>query len=329
MDPLSDDEKQQVAQLRSQLTEVTQEAQVPEGYLLWNVPLDKESNDPRLDILLVKFLRARDHDLIKATKMLTDTLIWRKAFKADEILDERFDESLFSSVGYLHKTDREGRPVCYNFYGDLDQEKVFGDVEKFIRWRVQLMEKGVQHIDFIHVDSMIQVHDYQGASMFGRSQNSKNATKEIIKIMQDNYPEFLVTKYFVHVPWWGSTIFKLVRPLLSEATFKKFVVCSSDEIYRQLTKAIPQDNLPEVYRSLGPKAAPSEQAVAPATPPTHTITTVEPDTTHPAIVEASPKAIAEASPKAIAEASPKAIVEASPKDSMEIEQVVEPTTQNQ
>lgn len=54
------------------------------------------------------------------------------------------------------------------------------------------MEKGVKLVDFVNVDSMIQVHDYKGASMFGRTANAKAATKDIIKIMQDNYPEFLV-----------------------------------------------------------------------------------------------------------------------------------------
>lgn len=65
------------------------------------------------------------------------------------------------------------------------------------------MEQSVQLIDFVNVDSMIQVHDYKGASMFGRSANAKAATKEIIKVLQDNYPEFLAVKFFVNVPWWG------------------------------------------------------------------------------------------------------------------------------
>lgn len=63
---------------------------------------------------------------------------------------------------------------------------------RFVRWRVQLMEKSVRLVDLETVDSMIQVHDYKDVSMFGRSANSKAATKEIIKIMQDNYPEYLV-----------------------------------------------------------------------------------------------------------------------------------------
>lgn len=64
---------------------------------------------------------------------------------------------------------------------------------RFIRWRVQVMERGVQLIDFVETDSMVVIHDYNNASLFGRSQNAKSATKDIIKIMQDNYPEFLVS----------------------------------------------------------------------------------------------------------------------------------------
>lgn len=56
------------------------------------------------------------------------------------------------------------------------------------------MERGVQLIDFENTDSMVVIHDYKGASLFGRTANAKAATKEIIKIMQDNYPEFLVRK---------------------------------------------------------------------------------------------------------------------------------------
>lgn len=68
---------------------------------------------------------------------------------------------------------------------------------RFIRWRVQVMERGVQLIDFINTDSMVVIHDYNNASLFGRTQNAKAATKVIIKIMQDNYPEFLVSLSFL------------------------------------------------------------------------------------------------------------------------------------
>ncbi|KAI8641539.1 CRAL-TRIO domain-containing protein [Parasitella parasitica] len=217
-----------VQQLKDALPNILTEAfGTNDVYTLWGVPLDKSSDDERIKVVLIKFLRARDMEIPAAKDMLVNLLKWRKEFAADTVLDETFDTSIFDdSVGFLYKTDKEGRPVTYNFYGGLDQDKVFKNVTTFIRWRVQLMEQGVKQVDFVNTDAMVQVHDYQGASIWGRTANTKEATNLLIKLMQDNYPEFLSSKLFVNVPKWGSMIFKLLRPLLPEATLKKFVICS-------------------------------------------------------------------------------------------------------
>ena len=80
-----------------------------------------------------------------------------------------------------------------------------------LRWRVQLMERGIALIDFVNVDSMVQVHgsssafpaflcqlpdviptDYEGVGLGSRDANSKAAAGQASKIFQDYYPEFLV-----------------------------------------------------------------------------------------------------------------------------------------
>ncbi|KAI8070364.1 CRAL-TRIO domain-containing protein [Gongronella butleri] len=248
VEALTPEELEAVTKLKEALPDILQEAYgSTDVFTLWNVPLDSESTDPRLVVLLVKFIRARDLSMPAARKMLIDTLKWRKEFNADNLLNETFDESVFSPIGFIHGKDKQNRLVCYNFYGDLDQDKVFADVDTFVRWRVQLMEKCVQEIDLINVDAMIQVHDYKGASMFGRTTNAKQATKQTINIMKDNYPEFLAIKFFVNVPWWGSKIFALIRPMLPEATIRKFVVCANDDLLPTLEKTIDRSQLPKVY----------------------------------------------------------------------------------
>ncbi|KAI8978053.1 CRAL-TRIO domain-containing protein [Pilobolus umbonatus] len=223
---LTTPEKEAVLKLREALADIKKSAEVSADYTLWGVSLEKDSEDSRLDVILVKFLRARNCDLTKATEMLTNTLVWRRKEKIDDILSEDIDDTLYRKLTFFHKTDKEGRPVCYAFYGDIDQDQVFADLDKFIRWRIQLMEKGIQMVDFVNVDSMVMLHDYKDTSFFGRNSNSKAGAKKVIQLMQDNYPEFLAVKLFVNLPWWGSAIFNMVRPLLSEATVKKFVVCS-------------------------------------------------------------------------------------------------------
>lgn len=241
-----------VKQLKSQLPDILKAASPETGDAplnsLWGVPLQAESTDERLEVILIKFLRARKLDITEARTMLTNTLIWRKKFNADNLLNEQFDETVFAPVGYLHKTDKFGRPVTYNVYGGkVDLAKVFEDKDKFVRWRVQLMEIGVAKIDFVNIDTMIQVHDYEGVSIFSRNASTKAATRELINIMQDNYPEMLTKKFFINIPSWGSTIFKLVRPLLAEETVKKFVICSSGESKAALLEQINPENLPKQY----------------------------------------------------------------------------------
>ena len=75
------------------------------------------------------------------------------------------------------------------------------------------MEKGMQHIDFVNVDSMVQVHDYLGVSLFGsRTAKSKQATKEVIKVMQDNYPEVLVRTF--HHKFWLDNLVSLTSNVM-------------------------------------------------------------------------------------------------------------------
>ncbi|KAL6989091.1 hypothetical protein U1Q18_014842 [Sarracenia purpurea var. burkii] len=102
-------------------------------------------------------------------------------------------------VGYMSSTDREGHPICYNVFGGFEKEeiyeKVFGTAEKregFMRWRVQLMEKGVRKLDFKAggVNSLLHINDLKNSP--GPSKKElRIATKQAVRILQDNYQEFV------------------------------------------------------------------------------------------------------------------------------------------
>lgn len=58
------------------------------------------------------------------------------------------------------------------------------------------MEKTVRMLDFEKYDQMVQVHDYDGVSVFaGRDPNQKAAASEASAIFQNHYPEFLVRQH--------------------------------------------------------------------------------------------------------------------------------------
>jgi phosphatidylinositol transfer protein SFH5 len=65
--------------------------------------------------------------------MLISTLKWRHEFKVDDLKTETFPEDVFGKVGVISGRDKGGRPVTYNFYGSVDPNVVFKDVDQFIR----------------------------------------------------------------------------------------------------------------------------------------------------------------------------------------------------
>ncbi|CAG8552183.1 141_t:CDS:2 [Funneliformis caledonium] len=243
----TDDEKKAVQDLKELLPEILKGANAPENYSLWDIALDKDSKDERLDVILIKFLRARSLDVSQAKVMMTKAIEWRISFKTDELLSETFPSSTFAKVGFIHKHDKEFRPVTYNLYGGINNQEVFGNLDQFIRWRVQLMEKAVKLLDFTNVDQMIQVHDYNLVTISSYDKTVKQASKLITELMQENYPEFLAMKLFVNIPWWGDWIFKFISMFLAEETKKKFVLTSADRVKEIMLDLIDEENLPTFY----------------------------------------------------------------------------------
>jgi len=219
---------------------------------LWGVQIDPSNpvGDACVSVILIKFLRARGLNVENATNMMISTLKWRKEFKADGLLTEQFPEEIFGGVGRVFGKDKDERPVTYNVYGgNNDMAAAFSPVERFIRWRVQLMERGITLIDFVNVDSMVQVHDYEGVGLGSRDANSKAAASQASKIFQDYYPEFLSKKFFINVPGFMTWIFWLFKPLISANTLAKMNVVGSgtSTIGDALLPVISAKELPKRY----------------------------------------------------------------------------------
>lgn len=174
------------------------EVVVDKDISIWGVPLLSSKADEGTDVVLLKFLRARDFKVNEAFEMLKKTLEWRKEWKIDSILDEDLGNDL-ASAAYMSGVDREGHPICYNIFGVLDNEeifqKTFGSEEKrdfFLRWRFQLMEKGIQRLELkpAGVTSLLQINDLKNSP--GPSKKEvRVAIKQAVALLQDNYPEFV------------------------------------------------------------------------------------------------------------------------------------------
>ncbi|XP_010540642.1 PREDICTED: patellin-4-like [Tarenaya hassleriana] len=235
--------------------EEEEEETVDQDISLWGVPLLPGKGGDATDVILLKFLRARDFKVNEAFEMLKKTLLWRKKHNIDSILEEDFGEELKSAAAYMNGVDLEGRPVCYNVYGVFDNEelykKTFGteeNREKFLRWRFQLMEKGIQKLDLKPggVTSLLQIHDLKNSPGLTKKE-IRVSIKHAIEALQDNYPELVSRNIFINVPFWFYALNALLSPFLTQRTKSKFLVCRPAKVTETLLKYIPAEEIPVQY----------------------------------------------------------------------------------
>ncbi|CAA0836571.1 Patellin-4 [Striga hermonthica] len=268
---LTDPEKKALIDLRSKIehdilfnsTSSENDENAPESgpnvSSLWGVPLLPSAKDERTNTLLLKFLRAQEFKPDEALEMLKKALAWRKANKMDSIMDEDLlvDEH-FGSVAFVKGKDRESHPICYNVYGIFADEKIyektFGDEccrEKFLRWRMQLLEKEVSRLDFGPggISTVLQVNDLKNAPWPSRK-DLRHATKRALGIFQDNYPEFVAKNIFINVPFWYYAFNALLSPFLMQRTKSKFVFSRPSRVTDTLLKYIAAEEIPISYGGL-------------------------------------------------------------------------------
>lgn len=215
--------------------------------------------------ILLKFLIAAEWEVDVAQKKVTATLDWRLKFKVlSAAYREKYDPELEKMGVITHYTENKNnfRVATWNLYANLKNPKklfskfgVDGDNKQgdelegtmFLRWRVGLMERALLLLQFGDADNtkIAQVHDYNNVSMFRMDPGMKAATKQIIHVFSENYPELLSKKYFINVPLlmgWVFTFFKATG-FMTAATLSKFEMLSSGDLSVPFGKA----NLPKDY----------------------------------------------------------------------------------
>ncbi|KAM3689520.1 hypothetical protein ACB098_09G053900 [Castanea mollissima] len=268
---LSDSERKALQELRQLVQEALdtkqftqkQEGQVEENkeeeeqegeISIWGIPLLK---DDRSDVILLKFLRARDFKVRDSLLMIKNTIKWRKQFGIDALVGEDLGDE-WDKVVFMHGYDRDGHPVCYNVYGEFQNKelyaKAFADEEKrgnFLKWRIQFLEKGIRKLDFHPhgVSTLFQVNDLKNSPGPGKRE-LRLATKQALQLLQDNYPEFVAKQVFINVPWWYLAFYAIINPFLTQRTKSKFVFAGPSKSAETLFKYISPEQVPVQYGGL-------------------------------------------------------------------------------
>lgn len=223
---------------------------------IWGVKL---LEDERSDVILLKFLRARDLRAKDAFAMLDDTLKWRKEFGIDELVDEEFDSDLDRAV-FMHGHSKQGHPVCYNVYGEFRNgdlyQKTFSDEEKrqrFLRWRIRFMEKSIRKLDFRPggISTIVQVYDLKNSPGPNRWE-LRQATNQALQLFQDNYPEFVAKQVCLFLFLFFFNLFVLAVYFVNVVAFIyslldsyqcSMVVLGSEQNYQPISDSEVQEQV--------------------------------------------------------------------------------------
>lgn len=229
------------------LPSLLQEAQYDElfGYQLTST--GEYFNKDVHDALIFKFLQANEFDLEATKGQLLNALKWRKEFNPLSAAFNETHDKKFDAIGQLtnYETNPENtKIITWNIYGaNGNPKELFKDLEKFLRYRIGLMERSVQLLDFTDPENnfVTQVHDYQNVSFLRMDPDIKKGTKATIQIFQDYYPELLYKKFFVNIPSVLFWVFEVVKRLLPTTTTKKFFILNyGSGLVKHLGEQVPK-----------------------------------------------------------------------------------------
>ncbi|KAE8673928.1 Patellin-2 [Hibiscus syriacus] len=227
---------------------------VPQEVSIWGVPL---LADERSDVILLKFLRARDFKVKDAFIMLQNTIRWQKEFGIDQLVEQDLGDELHKVV-FMHGFNKQGHPVCYNVFGEFQNKelyrKAFSDEDKrqnFLRWRIQFLEKSIRKLDFSPggICTIVQINDLKNSPGLTKWE-LRQATKQALQLLQDNYPEFVARQVFINVPWWYLAVNKMISPFLTQRTRSKFVFAGSSKSADTIFRYIAAEQVPVRYGGL-------------------------------------------------------------------------------
>ncbi|RAL49117.1 unnamed protein product [Cuscuta campestris] len=208
---------------------------------------------------LARFLKARDGNVSKAHKMLTDCLNWRIRNDIDNILakpiipSELYRAIRESQLVGISGYSKEGLPVIAVGVGlsTFDKASVHYYVQSHIQmneYRDRVILPSATKMYGHYIGTCVKILDMTGLKLSALSQIK--LLTDISTIDDLNYPEKTETYYIVNAPYIFSSCWKVVRPLLKERTRKKVQVLSGSG-RDELLKIMDYSSLPHFCKREG------------------------------------------------------------------------------
>uniref|UniRef100_A0ACD5UME1 Uncharacterized protein n=2 Tax=Avena sativa TaxID=4498 RepID=A0ACD5UME1_AVESA len=207
--------------------------------------------------VLLRFLRMRGFNVLKAKEMFLNMLKWRQDCAIDAIAkDFNFEEYDALKRCYphgFHGVDRFGRPLYIERIGSVDLNKFMQvtSIDRYIKYHISEQEKTLSLrypacslATKKHISSTTAILDVKGLGMNNFSKAAREMFIEIQKIDSNYYPETLHQLYIINAGSGFRALWKVLKAFMEARTLKKIQVLGTNYLNTVL-EAVDPSNLPD------------------------------------------------------------------------------------
>ena len=184
----------------------------------------------------LRWLRARNFDLVETDRMITDHMAWRERFDIDKKASTSYNDLLGADLekvvlpaypqGFCGQ-DKCGRLVYVKLVGKLDVPGLLDNVlEDFVNFEVAMMERskwlnGIQRAKVgHHVEEYFSIVDLAGFSLGLMKPSVMGFLRTIAVELGSNYPEQNGGMYIINSPYVFNMVWNSISLFVDKATVK-------------------------------------------------------------------------------------------------------------
>lgn len=211
--------------------------------------------DEFTDPFLLRWLRAREFDVVKAEKLLRENLVWRCQNNIDSLVENYECPDVFVRYfpGGMCNHDRGGRPFWIMPSGNGDFKGMLQCVSteamvKHVIYQIELisqeMKRQTEKLGKL-VDTFTVVFDYENFTLRQvYCLQVIEVTRALMVVYENHYPEILERCLIINAPSFFPVFWRFIRPFFTDRTANKIEIFTREGWQPVLLKYMDPSQLP-------------------------------------------------------------------------------------